>query len=148
VEVFTISLPPCLPYVPPHCTVPVDPSAIHYGVMAYKYLDMLVKEFDNAIKEACRKTLKPKHTPDPRGAAWWNKQCIKHTSLPTMPERVLKDMRPPKLSAMPLQMQKENGHMNAFMRLRTQETSGIWQQSVMEGKLTFSQLCETATTTQ
>ena len=75
VEVFAMLLPLCLPYVPPHCTVPVDPSAIHCGVTVYKYLNRLVKEFDNTVKKACRKTLKPKCAPDPRGAMWWSKEC-------------------------------------------------------------------------
>jgi hypothetical protein len=55
-----------------------------------------------------------------------------------MPKMVLKDMRPPKLSATPSQTQKGNGHTNAYIRPRNQEISGIWWQSVREGKLTFS----------
>jgi len=64
-----MSLPPCLPYAPPYSIVPVDPSAICCGVMAHEYLDRLVKEFNKAVKEACRKTLKPKCAPNTRGAA-------------------------------------------------------------------------------
>jgi hypothetical protein len=38
--------------------------------MAHEYLERLVKEFNKAIEEACRKTLKLKHASDVRGAAW------------------------------------------------------------------------------
>jgi hypothetical protein len=76
VEAFVISLPLCLPYMPPYSIVPVDPSMIHCGVMAYKYLDKLMKEFDKAVEEAYRKTLKLKHTPNMRGAVWWSEECI------------------------------------------------------------------------
>jgi hypothetical protein len=76
VEVFAILLPLCLPYAPPYCTVAFNLSASHV-VMAYEYLKMLMKAFDNAVEEVCKKTLKPKCAPDPRGATWWNKQCMK-----------------------------------------------------------------------
>ena len=68
-------LPLCQPYTPPHSIVPVDPSASCHRVMAYKHLDRLVKEFNKAIKEACRKTLKPKHAPNIRDATWWSEEC-------------------------------------------------------------------------
>jgi hypothetical protein len=42
--------------------------------MAYKYLDRLMKEFDEAVEEACRKTLKLKHTSDAKGAMWWSEK--------------------------------------------------------------------------
>jgi hypothetical protein len=57
VEVFHMSLPLCLPYMPPYSTVLVDPSTIR-RVLAHKYLELLVKAFDNAIEEACKKMLK------------------------------------------------------------------------------------------
>jgi len=77
VEAFVMSLPPCLPYMPPHSTVPADPSVIRRGVMAHKHLIRLVKDFDSAVEEACKKTLKPKCAPDPRGAAWWSEECTR-----------------------------------------------------------------------
>jgi len=42
--------------------------------MAYEYLNRLVKDLNNTIEEACRKTLKLKRAPDPRGAAWWSEE--------------------------------------------------------------------------
>ena len=54
--------------MPPYSIVPVNPSTSHHKVMAYKYLNRLVKEFNKAIEEACRKTLKPKHAPNIRDA--------------------------------------------------------------------------------
>jgi hypothetical protein len=74
VEVFYMSLPLCLPYMPPHSTVLVDPSTIR-RVLAHKYLELLVKAFDNAIEEACKKMLKPKQALDSHSTAWWNEQC-------------------------------------------------------------------------
>jgi hypothetical protein len=68
-------LPPCLPYAPPYSIVPVDPSIICHGVMAHEYLDRLMKEFDEAVEEACRKTLKLKCASDVRGAMWWSEKC-------------------------------------------------------------------------
>jgi len=69
-EAVIISLPLYLLYVPPYSIVPVNLSAIYCGVMAHEYLKRLVKEFNKAIEEACRKTLKLKHASDVRGAAW------------------------------------------------------------------------------
>jgi hypothetical protein len=67
VKVFIMLLPPCLPYTPPYSTVPVDPSMICCGVTAYEHLETLVKAFDNAVKEACKRTLKSKHASNPKG---------------------------------------------------------------------------------
>jgi hypothetical protein len=76
VKEFIMSLPPCLPYALEHSTVPVDPSVIRHRVTAQESLNSL----NAAIKEASRKTLEPKHTPDPRGVDWWNDACsIAHT---------------------------------------------------------------------
>jgi hypothetical protein len=75
VEVFAMLLPPCLPYAPSHSTVPDDPSVICRGVSAHEYLDLLMKDFDNAIQTACKTTLKPKCAPDPQGAMWWTDEC-------------------------------------------------------------------------
>ena len=75
VEAFVMLLPLCLPYAPPHSTVPADPSVICRGVMAHKHLDLLVKTFEDTIETACKMTLKPKHAPDPRGAMWWTDDC-------------------------------------------------------------------------
>jgi hypothetical protein len=55
----------------------VQPPLHLYRVTAHDYLNRLVKEFNNTVKEACRKTLKPKCTPDPRGAAWWSEECMR-----------------------------------------------------------------------
>jgi hypothetical protein len=71
VEAFVMLLPPCLPYAPPHSTVPADPSVTRRGVMAHEHLDLLVKTFENAVEMACKATLKPKRAPDPQGAMWW-----------------------------------------------------------------------------
>jgi hypothetical protein len=43
VEAFIMSLPLCLPYMPPHSTVPTDPSVTCRGVMAHEHLDLLMK---------------------------------------------------------------------------------------------------------
>jgi hypothetical protein len=77
VEAFVMSLPPCLPYAPPHSTVPTDLSVIRCGVMAHEHLIRLMKDFDSAVKEACKMTLKPKRAPDPRGAMWWSEECTR-----------------------------------------------------------------------
>jgi hypothetical protein len=77
VEAFIMSLPPCLPYAPPYSTVPADPSVIRRGVMAHEHLDRLVKDFDSTVEEACKKTLKLKRIPDPRGATWWSEECTR-----------------------------------------------------------------------
>jgi len=77
VEVFAMLFPLCLPYTPPHSTVPVDPSIICHGVTAHEHLETLVKAFDNAVEEACKRTLKPKCAPNPKGTTWWNKKCTK-----------------------------------------------------------------------
>ena len=57
VEAFVMSLPLCLPYAPPHSTVPADPSVTCRGVMAHEHLNQLVKTFENAIETACKATL-------------------------------------------------------------------------------------------
>jgi hypothetical protein len=75
VEAFAMSLPPCLPYAPPHSTEPEDPSVICHRVPAHDHLNLLVKAFDHAIDTACKTTLKPKWAPDPQGASWWTDEC-------------------------------------------------------------------------
>ena len=68
-------LPPCQPYAPPYSIVPVESSAIRRRVIAYKYLNRLMKEFDKAVEVAYRKTLKLKCAPDIIGATWQSEEC-------------------------------------------------------------------------
>ena len=70
---FTMLLPPCLPYTPEHCTLPLVPAWDHddQGDSVHASL----KPFDNAISEASHCTLPPKRIPDPKGARWWDNAC-------------------------------------------------------------------------
>jgi hypothetical protein len=75
---FVMLLPPCLPYAPEHCTLPLVPAWDHedWGDSVHASL----KPFDDTIKEASCHTLPPKWILDPKGARWWNDACsVAHT---------------------------------------------------------------------
>jgi hypothetical protein len=75
---FAMLFPPCLPYAPKHCTLPLVPTWDHddWGDSVHASL----KPFNDAIAEASRRTLPPKWIPDPKGARWWNDACsVAHT---------------------------------------------------------------------
>jgi hypothetical protein len=67
---FAMLLPPCLPYAPEHCTMPLVSTWDHdnRGDLVHASL----KPFDDTILEASRRTLPPKRILDPNGACWWN----------------------------------------------------------------------------
>ena len=81
VKEFTMSLPPCLPYTPSHCTAPNDRESTseRWSTIAVAAQTSL-KLFDDAIQIASQRTLKPKRGLDPKGTRWWNDECsVAHT---------------------------------------------------------------------
>jgi hypothetical protein len=79
---FDMLLPSGPPYAPSHCTELHDQESTSSRRSAIAVtVQTSLKAFDDAIQEACHRTLKPKRVLDPKGARWWNDACsMAHTS--------------------------------------------------------------------
>jgi hypothetical protein len=120
---FVMLLPPCLPYAPEHSTPPPVPAWDHEdrGDMVHASL----KPFDDAIKEASRRTLPPKWIPDPKGARWWNDACsVAHTLARTATGNTARKAASLNLKRMVVQAKREWAHN--YLHHAT-EASDIWR---------------------
>jgi hypothetical protein len=120
---FVMLLPPCLPYAPEHCTLPLVPTWDHedQGDMVHASL----KPFDNAIKEASCHTLPPKQILDPKGARWWNDACsVAHTLARTATGNAARKAMSLNLKCTVVQAKREWAHN--YLHHAT-EAANIWR---------------------